>query len=259
MITKQELKFIKSLHQKKFRDESGLYIAEGIKIVQEAVISNSHLIENVFISSKLTSQTAQLFSNQGIKVREMAGAALERITALKSPQGILAVLRKPEMKIPLGSELGDLTLLLDQISDPGNMGTIIRIADWFGISNIICSENTVDCFNPKVVQSSMGSIFRVKISYSGLSSFIVQQRKLLSNLIIYGTSLDGIYIYNAPLQTPAFVLLGNEANGLSSELLNLTDNNVQIPNYSKSIEKTESLNVSIAAAIICSEFRKQSG
>jgi TrmH family RNA methyltransferase len=109
------------------------------------------------------------------------------------------------------------------------------------------------------VQSSMGSIFRVKISYSGLSSFIVQQRKLLSNLIIYGTSLDGIYIYNAPLQTPAFVLLGNEANGLSSELLNLTDNNVQIPNYSKSIEKTESLNVSIAAAIICSEFRKQSG
>lgn len=259
MITRQELKFIKSLHQKKFRDESGLYIAEGIKIVQEAVISNSHLIENVFISSKLTSQTDQLFSNQGIKVREIAGADLERITALKSPQGILAVLKKPEIKIPLGSELGDLTLLLDQISDPGNMGTIIRIADWFGISNIVCSENTVDCFNPKVVQSSMGSIFRVKISYSELSFCIEQYRKLLPNLIIYGTSLDGINIYNTTLQTPAFVLLGNEANGLSSELLNLTDKNVQIPNYSKSKERTESLNVSIAAAIICSEFRKQSG
>ncbi len=256
MLSKQDLKFIRSLHLKKFRDESMMYIAEGLKVVKEAILNQPQNIEQIIVSSKITRQVEEAAFIPQTKMIEVSPAEFERLSALKNPQGILAIIKKSKETLPSPSDLEDIAIILDQVSDPGNLGTIIRLADWFGIQHIICSPDTVECYNPKVVQASMGALFRMNISYTQLPEFLINSRNN-GPIKVYGTSLDGTNIYNAQLKTPAFVLLGNEANGLSRELADLTDINLLIPNYSNTMEKTESLNVSLAAAIVCSEFRRQ--
>jgi RNA methyltransferase, TrmH family len=258
MLSKHDLKFIRSLHLKKFRDESGMYIAEGLKIVQEAVTTQIKNIDQVFVSSKLAGQFEQLLPANHLKITEVSQAEYERISALKNPQGILALMKKTAMSLPSPEDFSDISLVLDQLSDPGNLGTIIRLADWFGIRHIICSEDSVECYNPKVVQSAMGALFRMNILYTRLTDFLATSRNNVQ-LKVYGTTLEGQNLFKTKLQKPAFIILGNEANGVSKKLSDMVDTNLLIPTYSLRAEKTESLNVSIAAAIVCSEFRRQTG
>jgi RNA methyltransferase, TrmH family len=258
MLPKKDLKFIRSLHQKKFRDENKMYIAEGLKIVNEAILNQSQSIDQVIVSSSLSVEFKEKIAMSQVKVVEVSSAEFERLSTLRSPQGILAVLKQIEKKLPSPEEINDIVIILDQVSDPGNLGTLIRLADWFGIRHIICSADTVECYNPKVVQASMGALFRMNIVYTELSDFLTSCRKT-ARIKTYGTSLEGQNIYSTKLLTPALILFGNETNGISKELADTTDTNLLIPTYSQTAEKTESLNVSIAAAIVCSEFRRQAG
>jgi RNA methyltransferase, TrmH family len=257
MVTNQQIKFFRSLGQKKFRDETGLFIAEGLKLVEEAILNRPEQIKSLIISSKFSGHLHATLPGSAETI-QISPAEFERISSLKSPQGILVVLKKPEEKIPSITELENIVLVLDQISDPGNLGTIIRLADWFGIRFIICSKDTVECFNPKVVQASMGSLFRVQILYTDLDEYLNETRQK-TGLTTYATSLTGSNIYQTHLKIPALIILGNESNGISGKLEHYIDHSLLIPNFSITDRKTESLNVSVAAAIVCSEFRRQTG
>ena len=238
--SKNEIKRIKSLSQKKFRDEEGLFIAEGQKIVDEALRSGFDVV-SVYRSE------------------EVGEDVMSRITSLNSPSPALAVIRKPK---PLTNNEIDriistrpLALALDSLRDPGNVGTIIRLADWFGIDVIFASEDTVDIFNPKVVQATMGAIFRVKFVYTDLKS--VTGRFLSAGMKVYGTFLDGESIYEKELEGNGLIVMGSESNGISKEIAALVSDRLYIPPYPEGAETSESLNVAIATAITCSEFRRR--
>jgi TrmH family RNA methyltransferase len=209
MLSHQELKLIRSLHQKKYRDEHNLYLAEGIKLVKEALINQPDNIERILFSSKYSEYISDVPVATGIRTTEISQAELERISSLKTPQGILAIMKIPESKMLNRNELGDLTILLDQVSDPGNLGTILRLADWFGIANVICSTGSVEAYNPKVVQASMGAIFRTNVIYTSLEDFIKEYGND-EKTTVYGTTLKGENLFKTTLHTPAFILLGNE-------------------------------------------------
>ena len=246
-ISNNEIKRVKSLQQKKFRDESGLFIVEGEKMVQEAIDSP--------------------FEVQDIYRKDEIGAeSMSRISALSSPSPVLAVVRKPEDSViedakqllPLVSE-GGLFLALDAIRDPGNLGTILRIADWFGIDAVFASKDTVDVFNPKVVQAAMGAIFRVKMHYVDLSPLFELVRKAEGK--IFGTFLDGKNMYERDLDSgkvhPSVIVIGNEANGISDEVAALVSDRLYIPPYPHDSPGSESLNAAIATAITVAEFRRR--
>ena len=247
-ISNNEIKRIRSLQQKKFRDESGLFVVEGEKMVQEAINSPFH-VENVY------------------KKEDIGADAMGRISSLSSPSPVLAVVHKPEDSIinditELQSLIskGGLFLALDAIRDPGNLGTILRIADWFGIDAVFASKDTVDVFNPKVVQSTMGAIFRVKMHYVDLPELF---RKIHSiDGKIYGTFLDGKNIYERELDcgtaSPSVIIIGNEANGISDEVAALVSDRLYIPPYPQDSPGSESLNAAIATAITVAEFRRRS-
>jgi TrmH family RNA methyltransferase len=246
-ISNNEIKRIKSLHQKKYRDENGLFIVEGEKMVEEAVAS-SLTVESVY------------------RMSDIGHDAMGRISALANPSPVLAVLRKPDdVYVASASELaplfsdGGLFLMLDTIRDPGNLGTILRIADWFGIKAIFASRDTVDIFNPKVVQSTMGAVFRVRFHYTDLkelSACIIE-----AGGKIYGTFLDGENMYSKDLdngqKTPAAIVIGNEANGISDEISSLVSDRLYIPPYPADSPGSESLNAAIATAITIAEFRRR--
>jgi RNA methyltransferase, TrmH family len=256
MLSQQQIKFIRSLQLKKFRDETGRFIAEGFKTVEEAIRNQPQNIEQLILSSGAIGNISR---NSIINTSEkltISPADFERITAQKSAQGILAVMKKQEEKALQLSDLNDITLVLDRLSDPGNFGTLIRLADWFGIKYIICSYDTVECYNPKVVQASMGSIFRVGILYRSLEE-VIREAKMNSDVYVYGTSVGGSNLYQIPVRKPCLVIFGNEARGMSNELEPFIDCNLSIPSYNLSAEKAESLNVSIAAAIVCAELRRR--
>lgn len=258
MISKQQIKYIRSLHQKKCRDEYNTFIAEGFKIVNEAIEANPLALQYLIYTSasrdQINFKTVQK-STTGI---EVTAAEFLKITSQSSPQEVLAVIKKPELQLPTSPRFSDISLVLDRLRDPGNFGTIIRLADWFGVKQIFCSADTVDCYNTKVVQSSMGAIFRVDIYYVDLKNFL-EKIKPKKSSHIYSTSLVGTDVFKTKLSKPAMIVLGNEARGISDELIALSDENLSIPNYGSHTEKSESLNVSLAAAIICSEFRRQTG
>lgn len=256
MASKSQIKLVRSLHQKKYREQENLFIAEGVKIVNEILTSYPSIITLLFFTSENKSYIRPGIIPETVKAIELGSDDFRKISVLKNPQGILAVLQKPSVHFPLLSNAGDLILILDNIRDPGNLGTIIRLADWFGIGNIFCSEDTVDCFNPKVVQATMGAILRVHVFYTGLKKLLTDLAQ--TKFTIYGSFLKGENIYTKKLQLPAAVILGNEAHGISGELLPSIDENILIPNFSFSANRTESLNVSLAASIIISEFRRLS-
>lgn len=241
MISRKEIKLIRSLNQKKYRDEEGLFVVEGEKSVEEALQSGFEVIK-VF------------------RISEIGEEAMSRITLLSSPSPALVLVRKPAL--PDASQINDLIALrplslgLDSIRDPGNLGTIIRLADWFGIGTIFASQDTVDCFNPKVVQASMGSLFRTQIIYCDLLQIASEFRA--AGMPLFGTFLDGKSIYEESLGSNGLIVMGSESKGISKALESLVTHRITIPSFSPSTEKrADSLNVALATAIICSEFRRR--
>lgn len=252
MISKAQIKFINSLKQKKFRDEHGFFIAEGNKIIQD-FISSGVEVNQIFSSVNFQHS---IFSNQ-IEVVRIKESELKKISSLVTPNQMLALCKVPNHIIDYKEIAAKLTLVLDDIKDPGNMGTIIRIADWFGIENIVCSNETVDCFNPKVIQATMGSIARVKIFYVDLISFFETMNQYQVN--VYGAFLDGDNIYQKKLSENGLLVIGNESAGISDKLNSHINEKIKIPSFShlKSDKgEAESLNAAIATAVICSEFRR---
>ncbi|SRR6056297_371598 len=250
MLSKNKIKFINSLKKKKFRTSEKLFIAEGEKIVNE-LLNSSYQIHSIF-------STEQFLKKYNLKendyIFKINHSDLRKISTLQTPNQVLALIKTPEAKFKINDIKDDLTLALSDINDPGNLGTIIRIADWFGITKIICSEDTVDAYNPKVIQSSMGSISRVSIYYKNLKEFI-KKVKEETELNIYGTTLSGENIYSTTLKSNSIVVLGSESHGISEELIPLLTKQIRIPKFSKDAA-IDSLNVSIATGIICAEIRK---
>ncbi len=241
MITKNQIKLIISLQQKKFRIEHKLFIAEGEKVIRELLNSKFEL--------ELIYCTNAIFNDlNSTKITNISDSDLKKISALSTANNCLAL-----FKIPKFNELKDneLILVLDDIRDPGNLGTIIRLCDWFGINQLVCSLETVDVFNPKVVQATMGSLTRVNINYCDLNDYLSK-----TNLPIFGTFMDGENIYKTNLPKKGIVIMGNEANGISEKLEKLIQNRLSIPRFG-TIQKTESLNVATATAIVLSEFRRK--
>ena len=255
-ISKNQIKFVRQLEQKKFRRREGLFVAEGTKVVGDllahyqphAVFATydwlkDHASENCHLSSVIT---------------EVTDEELRRLSFLQHPQQVLALFPIPlPTDTSLTSYLSPLTsklsIALDGIQDPGNLGTIIRIADWFGIEQIFCSEDTVDAWNPKVVQATMGSISRVNIIYFNLLEFL---DTLPADYPVYGTLLDGDNIYTQPLTPHGLIVMGNEGNGISPEIRQRVNRRLLIPSY-RTDDTAESLNVAIATAVTCAEFRRR--
>lgn len=238
MVSKNQIKLITSLHQKKFRQANNLFIAEGVKVINELLHSNFEL-ENVFATEPLFPAIPKE------KFNLIAENDLKKISALTVPNNCLAVFKIPEIK---SINQKGLIIALDDIRDPGNLGTILRLCDWFGIEQVVCSEQTVDVYNPKVVQATMGSIARVNVAYLDLEVYLKT-----TNLPIFGTFMDGQNIYKTNLPKEGIIVMGNEANGISSKIEGLAKNRLAIPRFGN-LQQTESLNVATATAIILSEF-----
>ena len=247
MISNNDIKRIKALQQRKFRDESGMFIVEGEKMVEE-LLQSGWKVDGVY------------------RRDEIGEDVMKRISALANPSPILAVAHKPEdAYVDDPSELeglfdeGGLFLALDTIRDPGNLGTIFRIADWFGIKAVFAAKDTVDVFNPKVVQSTMGAVFRVKLHYVDLPSVSKLVLSLGGN--VYGTFLDGRNIYDCSLETglssPVVIVIGNESEGISAEMAKVVSDRLYIPPYPADSPGSESLNAAIATAITVAEFRRR--
>ena len=252
-ISINNIKFINSLKQKKVRNELGLFIAEGEKIAEE-ILKSSANINSVYATELWISENSNKISDKKIEVIEVKQSELERISSLTTPNEVLVIAEKFNTTFDEIDITQKLSLGLDDIKDPGNLGTIIRIADWFGIENIFCSENTVELYNSKVIQATMGSFLRVNVHYLNLNDFI---SKIKSMTNIYATTLDGQDIYKQNLENKGVILIGNESNGISKNIINQATHKLFIQNFSiNKNEKAESLNASIATAIICSEFRR---
>ena len=268
-ITKAQVKLVKSLQQKKFRDELGLFVAEGDKCVSELtktyelvyrIQSTDHCVDRTQTDILLASPTE-----------------IEQMSGLRTPQGVIGVFKKSlysvsETVCALSGEAG-LVLALDGVQDPGNLGTIIRTCDWFGVHDIVCSKDTADCYNPKVVQATMGALARVRVHYVDLPAWLKEYRtQSTEHRPIYGTLLEGkdmyevlsaqrsdsetVCQYNGLSAQRSVIIMGNEGNGISQEVRKLITHPIRIPSYPKNAETSESLNVSIATAIVLAEFRR---
>lgn len=238
MLINRHIKLLNQINQKKNRLELGLFAAEGIKSVRE-LIEGGMVLKYLFATSEYENN----FHSEALVTVD--AATLKKLSNLKTPSGVLGVFEIPQ-KPPLIRS--GLTLVLDEINDPGNLGTIIRLCDWFGVDQLVCSNNTVDCYNPKVVQASMGSLARVSIVYCDLEEFLKNDGRT-----VYGTFLKGNSIYQCDLKPDMILIMGNEANGISSGIEKLVTDRITIPGFGKE-HKTESLNVATATAVILSEF-----
>ena len=241
-ISKSQVKLVKSLQLKKFRDELGLFVAEGEKCVAE--LTKSFELVHLYREGENATRTE-----------------IEQMSGLKNPQGVVGVFKKRLISDFLSQgndyfrfQISDLVLALDGVQDPGNLGTIIRTCDWYGVHDIFCSLDTADCYNPKVVQATMGALSRVRVHYVDLPSWLAAQKAP-----IYGTLLDGKDMYDVipESRNTGIIVMGNEGNGISQEVRSLVTHPIRIPSYPKNAETSESLNVSIATAIVLAEFRRQ--
>ena len=242
MITKNQIKLIISLQQKKNRIKHQLFFAEGEKVIHELLKSTFKLV-NIYCTESIFKDK---YSHQ---IELISESDLKKISALATPNNCLAIFEIPETKSFVDS---GLIMMLDNIQDPGNLGTIIRLCDWFGINQLVCSTDTVDVYNPKVVQATMGSLTRVNIYYQDLEPILTQSKSP-----IYGTFMDGENIYKTKLPKNGIIILGNEGKGISEKIEKLVNQKIAIPRFGN-IQETESLNVANAAAIILSEFLRDS-
>lgn len=248
MLSKNKQKLIRQLASKKHRDELGLFIAEGPKVVGDLL---GHIECHLIFATR---EWLEAHSVEADEVIEVTQTELERISLLKTPRDVLAVFRRPVSDDALRAPANELTLALDGVQDPGNLGTIIRIADWFGINHIFCSLDTADAFSPKTVMATMGAIARVQLHYLPLAELF---EACGEDVPVYGTFLDGTNIYDQPLSSHGIIVMGNEGNGISPAVAEGINRRLFIPSFPPERPTSESLNVAIATAITCAEFRRR--
>lgn len=241
MVAKSQLKLIKKLHQKKYRTENNLFFVEGIKVVDELLSARYKPFLVLAISDYLN------HFSRACEVQEISAQELAKISALKNPNGVLGVFHQPKFK-PL--EINDWVVALDTVQDPGNLGTIIRLCDWYGVRDLVCSTYTVDCYNPKVLQATMGSIARVNVHYIDVEPFLKE-----SNKTVYGAFMDGDSVYGENFDEPGILVMGNEANGISESLKKYISKKLAIPQFGAA--SAESLNVAMATGILLNEIRRR--
>ncbi len=242
MLSKSQLKLITSLAKKKYRNQHQLFVVEGVKSINEFLESETQL-------HQLFSIGEGIFNVDTSKYISITEAELKKISSLTNPNKALAIFKIPKEQ-PIS--FNQLIVALDNVSDPGNMGTIIRLCDWFGITDLVCNSETVDCYNPKVVQASMGSLSRVNVTYLDLEVFVKEQK----TVSIYGTFMTGENIYTTKVDEKGILILGNEANGISKSIERLVTKKISIPQFGE-VKKTESLNVATATSILLSEFKRR--
>lgn len=253
MISKNQIKFITSLKYKKFRDEYGKFIVEGSKMVSE-LIDSEFITESIYATKDwINDCNLNNITGKTKEIIEVSKKEMERISLLKTPQNVLAIADMQTSVFDIRDIQTKLSIVLEDIQDPGNLGTIMRTADWFGIDNIFCSPNSVDIYNPKVVQASMGAVFRIKVHYTELDKFISHLNKS-TKTNIYGTFLDGDNIYKEKLSDKGIVIFGNEGAGISDILSQSVTKRLHIPSNT---QNCESLNIASAVAIVCSEYRRK--
>lgn len=257
MISKNKMKYIHHLASKKFRMSNNIFVAEGFKIVGDLLSASFVPVYIAATSSWLKGHKE--VTKQVVDIDEVTDNELSRISFLDTPQQVLAVFKQPEYDVEVLSLLPNkLSLVLDDVQNPGNMGTIIRLADWFGIENIICSAGCADIYNPKTVQATMGALARVRVSYVDLNVFFTNVRSAYgSSFPIYGTFLDGDNIYDTSLSSEGIIVMGNEGRGVSTLVERYVNSRLYIPNYPLGRTTSESLNVAIATAVVCAEFRRR--
>ncbi len=251
MLSQANQKLIRQLRQKKFREKTGLYIAEGEKIVSEALQNNQIKVKKLFFTDNQSPLLLNI--DPTIDFFEITPQEMKQISSLETPSSLLAIIEKSGA-IMSDNIFSNTVLVFDRLQDPGNLGTIMRTADWFGIHHLVCSVDSVDVFNPKVVQASMGAVFRMQVFYVDLIAFLSKARLLKTP--VYGTFLNGQNLYSIAKPLKGFFLFGNESKGIALGLEKHIDMKITIPNFSEESFKTESLNVASAVAIICSEIKR---
>jgi RNA methyltransferase, TrmH family len=256
MISKNKAKFIISLQKKKVRDEERLFIIEGDKLVKE-FLSAGVKVKALIAKPEFISSLPDNLTRNISEIDEISYDELKQISTLKTPHNALAVVYMPEREINTDDILTQLCVALDFVQDPGNLGTIIRAAAWFGIRNIVCSEDCVDVYNPKVVQASMGGLLHVNVFYLNLKKLFESAAQ--NKVPVFGTLLEGESIYNHKLSKKGVILLGNESKGISDELIPYITDKIMIPKFGNGIYGIDSLNVGMAASVVFSEFLRKSG
>jgi len=250
MLSKAKIKYIRSLELKKFRSEYKSFVAEGNKLVEDML----HSFECEFMIAKSSWMATQC----NIPAKELIVAEeddIRKVSFLKKPQDVLAVFKQSVYCLDDVNPVSNLVLMLDGVQDPGNLGTIIRLADWFGIEDIVCSLDSADVYNPKVVQATMGALTRVRVHYTDLEHFLSKQEG--AAVPVYGTYLDGENVYSRELSNNGIIIMGSEGNGIRDYLEPYVSKKLLIPNYPQGKETSESLNVAIATALVCGEFRRR--
>lgn len=256
MISKNKIKMIRLLGTRKYRLQYGLFIAEGDKIVLDFIRAGEWNIEYLFAKKEWIARLSPEERERAGEIHEISYEELKKVSFLKTPHNVLALIKLPLYKTPESPDPAGLSLALDNIQDPGNLGTIMRIADWFGIRDIFCSEGSVDAYNPKVVQASMGSVIHTRVHYTSLDELIRKSRD--QGIPVYGTFLEGVPVYEKTLTDHGLVVFGNESKGISQSLAGLIDEKITIPPFPPGGTSLNSLNLSAATAIVCAEFRRPS-
>ena len=249
MLSKGKVKYIHSLEMKKYRNELNAFVAEGNKLVADMMFA----FECELILAK-PSWMAMQGNIPAKELLEAEGDDIRKASFLKNPQDVLAVFKRPDWSLDEADPSTSLVLALDGIQDPGNLGTIIRLADWFGIEHIFCSPDTADLYNPKTVQATMGAMARVCVHYLSLTDLL---RTANADIPVYGTFLDGNDMYGTELSPNGLIVMGNEGKGISRDVASLINRKLYIPNYPPERNTSESLNVAVATAIVCAEFRRR--
>ena len=250
MLSKGKVKYIHSLEMKKYRNELNAFVAEGNKLVADMMFA--------FECELILAKPSWMAMQGNIPAKELLEAEDEDIrkaSFLKNPQDVLAVFKRPVWSLEDADPANQLIIALDGIQDPGNLGTIIRLADWFGIEHIVCSQDTADVFSPKTVQATMGALVHVKVHYTDLQAYLQAQHE--KKIPLYGTFLDGENMYTKELSGTGILIMGNEGNGIRPDIEALVNEKLYIPNYPQERETSESLNVAIATAVVCAEFRRR--
>ena len=252
MLSKAKVKYIRSLELKKYRNEENAFVAEGNKLVADMM--------NAFECELLIAKSSWMATQGDIPAKELLVAEdddIRKASFLKNPQDVLAIFKRPAWELDEVHPETSLILALDGIQDPGNLGTIIRLADWFGVEHIVCSLDTADVFSPKTVQATMGALAHVKIHYTHLEEYLGKQSQ--QGIPLFGTFLDGENMYTKELSGNGILVMGNEGNGIRPEIEALINEKLYIPSFPPERETSESLNVAIATAVICAEFRRRQG
>jgi TrmH family RNA methyltransferase len=252
MISRQKIDFIRSLTGKKEREQAGCFVAEGEKLVFDLLKTELEPLE-IYCTSEGLNDVRQKFPTFSASI--LSEKEMGRISAFKNPSNVLALFRIPEVKEVTRDTLEGINLILDGIQDPGNFGTIVRTADWFGIANVFCSKDCADIYNPKSVQSTMGALARVQVHYQDLVKLLQDAKD--QKISIYGTFMEGENLFKTELEQNALIVMGSEGKGISPELFLFLTKRISIPGYPTQKNELESLNVAVSAAIICAEFRRQ--